>query len=169
MNQKYPLKTNGPENAYMKLGTLCYIRDGNKTLLMHRTKKEKDEMKGCWIGLGGKIDPGESPHECVTREAYEESGFKITPVLRGIATFANLEPHKHDWYAYIFTADSYSGTLKQTREGDLHWVDDKKLKEINILEGDRLFIDRLINSNDFFAAKFVYKDDTLTDHSFYES
>ena len=63
----------------MKLGTLCYIRDNNKTLLLHRTKKKNDSLANFWIGLGGHVDieNGESPHECIVREVMEESGLVV--------------------------------------------------------------------------------------------
>ena len=52
----------------MKIGTLCYINDGNRTLMLHRIKKEDDMHEGKWNGLGGKLINGESPEECVIRE-----------------------------------------------------------------------------------------------------
>ena len=61
----------------MKIGTLCYISDGNKTLMLHRIKKDNDMHKNKWNGLGGKLMPGETPEECVVREVKEESGLSI--------------------------------------------------------------------------------------------
>ena len=65
----------------MKIGTLCYIKKNNKTLMLHRVKKENDMHKNKWNGLGGKLIPGESPEECVIREIKEESGLilKLPP------------------------------------------------------------------------------------------
>ncbi|MAI88720.1 MAG: DNA mismatch repair protein MutT, partial [Candidatus Marinimicrobia bacterium] len=72
----------------MKIGTLCYITDSEKTLMLHRVKKENDMHEGKWNGLGGKLEAGESPEECVIREVYEESGLTIkNPKLKGIITF----------------------------------------------------------------------------------
>ena len=45
----------------MKLATICYIKKGNKTLMLHRTKKENDMHEGKWVGVGGKLEKGESP------------------------------------------------------------------------------------------------------------
>ena len=56
----------------MKLATLCYIRRENKTLMLHRIKKQNDIHQGKWNGLGGKFEQGESPEECVVREVREE-------------------------------------------------------------------------------------------------
>ena len=54
------------------LTTLCYIEKDNGYLMLHRIKKEQDINKGKWIGLGGHMEVGESPDECVLREVKEE-------------------------------------------------------------------------------------------------
>ncbi len=151
----------------MKLGTLCYIRSGNKTLLLHRTKKKNDSMADYWIGLGGHVDieSGESPHECIVREVFEESGLVIEPKLRGIITFRNVEDEKDDWYAYVFTAMEYEGDLSESDEGDLEWIEDEKLESINIPEGDRLFLQWLQENNQVFSAKFIYEAGKLQKHT----
>jgi len=63
----------------MKLATLCYVKDRNtnKILMLHRIKKENDMHEGKWNGLGGKLEMGESPEECVIREINEEAGLFI--------------------------------------------------------------------------------------------
>lgn len=61
----------------MALTTLCYIKDNNKTLMLHRIKKQNDIHEGKWNGLGGHIEQGETPEECVIREVYEESGLTL--------------------------------------------------------------------------------------------
>lgn len=58
--------------------TLCYITRGDEVLILHRVKKEKDVNKDKWIGIGGKFEDGESPEECLLREAKEEAGLKLT-------------------------------------------------------------------------------------------
>lgn len=151
----------------MKLGTLCYIRDGNKTLLLHRTKKKNDILAEYWIGLGGHVDTenGESPHDCIVREVMEESGLGVRPILRGIITFRNLEPEKDDWYAYVFTALEFQGEIIDSREGDLRWVDDSELAQLNIPEGDRLFLRWLQENNQVFSATFTYEQGKLQNHT----
>ncbi|WP_037583496.1 NUDIX domain-containing protein, partial [Streptococcus iniae] len=48
-----------------QLATICYIDNGEALLLLHRNKKENDVHEGKWISVGGKLDPGETPEECV--------------------------------------------------------------------------------------------------------
>ena len=57
----------------MKNTSLCYLERGGQYLMLHRVKKENDENKDKWIGIGGKFEPGESPEDCVCREVLEET------------------------------------------------------------------------------------------------
>ena len=43
------------------LTTLCYLEKDNKYLMLHRNKKEIDINKGKWLGVGGKLENGETP------------------------------------------------------------------------------------------------------------
>ncbi len=47
----------------MRNTTLCYVLQGDRVLMLHRTKKEKDINKDKWIGIGGKFLNRESPDE----------------------------------------------------------------------------------------------------------
>ena len=51
----------------MKNTTLCYIEQDGRYLMLHRNKKERDENKDKWIGVGGKFLENESPEDCLLR------------------------------------------------------------------------------------------------------
>lgn len=144
--------------------TLCYLKSDGKTLMMHRNKKPGDIHLGKWNGLGGKIDPGESPDECVLREMKEESGLTLLdPRLRGILTFPAFKPGE-DWLVFVYTASRFEGTLGACAEGDLEWVSDARFAELPLWEGDRVFLPWLEGSR-FFSAKFTYLDGRLAAHA----
>jgi len=147
----------------MKLATLCYVRHAGKTLMVHRNKKENDIHTGKWNGLGGKFEPGETPEECVTREIQEESGLTVTTlILKGFLTFpefANVE----DWYAFVFLAQGVEGELIDSTEGELRWIEDNQLLDLNLWEGDRYFLP-LLDKPGFFSGKFVYESGHLISH-----
>lgn len=150
----------------MIAATLCYVIDkkNNTTLMMHRVKKKNDIHKGKWNGLGGKFNKGESPEECVIREVKEEAGLTIyKPRLHGFITFP-LFDGKNDWHVFIFTADNFKGKLIESHEGNLEWIPNKKLFELNLWEGDKIFISWLLQ-NKFFSAKFTYKSRKFKDYS----
>ena len=148
----------------MKLGTLVYLKRSNQTLMLHRVKKEQDIHEGKWNGLGGKLEAGESPEECAIREVKEESGYDIlSPQLKGIMTFPKFDG-VDDWYVYIFTADNISGDQIVSPEGNLVWIDDDKVMDLPMWEGDYIFLD-WVEKGRFFSAKFVYENKALKDHS----
>ena len=54
-----------------QLATICYIDNGKEFLMLHRNKKPNDVHEGKWIGVGGKLERGETPQECAAREIFE--------------------------------------------------------------------------------------------------
>ena len=77
----------------MRATTLCYIERGNQYLMLHRVKKKNDMNHDKWIGIGGGIEPGESPEQCLLREAEEETGLTLTEYrYRGIIHFRSDGP-----------------------------------------------------------------------------
>lgn len=148
----------------MKLGTLCYVRHKGRTLMLHRTKKANDFHAGKWNGLGGKLEPGETPEECVVREIREESGLEIRdPVLHGMLTFPAFD-EVDDWYVFVFSAADFSGALIDSPEGRLAWIEDQALLDLNLWEGDRIFLPWL-DAGRFFSGKFTYVDGSLREHA----
>jgi len=143
----------------MKLATLCYVKDkkNDKTLMIHRVKKENDYHEGKWNGLGGKFNIGESPEECAVREVYEESGLQIKePKMKGFITFPNFDG-KEDWYVFLFTTDKFMGDIKDSDEGNLEWIPNDKLTSLNLWDGDKIFMEWL-SQEKFFSAKFIYEN-----------
>lgn len=158
----------------MKLTTMCYIRrfgrQGGEVLMLHRIKKEIDINHGKWIGIGGKFEPGESPEECICREALEETGLTLQgPSLRAMITFNFLDPDPAlaDWdteYMFVFTCDSFEGGLvADCPEGELRWVPEDELASLNLWAGDRLFMPPVLAGEPFFTMKMTYRGDDLVD------
>jgi 8-oxo-dGTP diphosphatase len=147
----------------MKLATLCYVRRDGQTLMIHRVKKANDMHAGRWNGLGGKLNPGESPEECAIREIYEESGLKVrNPQLKGFLTFPAFSQDE-DWYVFVYVVEDIEGELIDSAEGDLRWGDNSDLTTLNLWEGDPIFLPWL-DKPGIFSGKFIYKDGRLVSH-----
>lgn len=143
----------------MRNTTLCYVLHGDRVLMLHRTKKEKDINKDKWIGIGGKFLNRESPDECLLREAWEETGLTLTRwQCRGVVTFLS---DVEDEYMYLFTADGFEGNLKECDEGDLQWVSREFLNTLPKWEGDEIFLKLLWENAPFFLLKLRYQGDKL--------
>lgn len=147
----------------MKLAVLCYLEKEGKTLMLHRVKKADDYHEGKWNGLGGKFEQGETPEECAKREVLEESGFLMQePKLKGLITFPMFDK-KDDWYVFIYTCDKFTGSLIDSPEGNLEWIPNDKVSELNLWEGDKIFLN-WIYQDKFFSAKFIYDNGRYINH-----
>lgn len=143
-----------------KMTTLCYLERGDRYLMLHRTKKENDENRDKWIGVGGKFEDGESPEDCVKREVLEETGLTLTSYrYRGIVTFvSDVYPCE---YMHLFTADGWTGEEKVCDEGELAWISKRDFMKLPMWEGDRIFLDLLDQNAPFFSLKLVYHGEKL--------
>ncbi|MBE5911733.1 NUDIX hydrolase [Pseudobutyrivibrio sp.] len=142
----------------MTLTTLCYLIKDNKYLMLHRTKKEHDINAGKYIGVGGHVEEGESPVDCIKREVQEETGLSLNSLkCRGYITFVMGDETEH---AFLYTSDDFVGELAdECNEGELVWVDIDKVEALNLWEGDRVFLRLLNERQEFFSVKLVYDSD----------
>lgn len=149
----------------MKNTTLCYIENNGSYLMLHRIKKENDENKDKWVGIGGKFEAGESPFDCVKREIIEETALIPTKLCyRGIVTFvSNIYGTE---YMHLFTCPKFSGELnRECTEGKLEWVKISEVENLPIWEGDKIFFKLLRENAPFFSLKLVYESDKLVSYN----
>lgn len=142
--------------------TLCYIEKDDCYLMLHRVKKAVDINKDKWIGIGGHLEEGESPEECLVRETREETGLELTDYsLRGVITFVT-DSYPTE-YMFLYTAAGFSGTLLSCNEGDLEWVPIKDVEKLPIWEGDKVFFRLLREQKEFFSLKLRYEGEKLVE------
>ena len=148
----------------MRNVTLCYIEKDGKYLMLHRTKKENDLNKDKWIGVGGKFEDKESPEECAIREVKEETGLTLNSCkLRCIVTFVSNEWETE--YMYVFTSNDFTGEPTECNEGELEWIDKEKVRDLPTWEGDKIFLDRVLEDTPFFTVKVKYDGEKLVGYS----
>lgn len=145
------------------LTTLCYIEKEDRYLMLHRISKKNDVNKEKWIGVGGHFEKDESPEDCLLREVKEETGLALTSYhFRGIVTFILKDKGSElTEYMCLYTADGYEGTLCDCNEGVLKWVDKNEIFNLNLWEGDRIFLRLLQENHPFFSLKLVYEGNCL--------
>ena len=145
----------------MRNTSLVHLEQDGCYLMLHRIRKDNDENRDKWVGIGGKFEPGESPEDCAVREVREETGLTMRSwSYRGIVTFVSDE-----WgteYMHLFHSTDFSGELRDCDEGVLEWVDKKRLLTLPIWEGDRIFLRLLDSDIPFFSLKLCYTGDRLT-------
>ena len=147
----------------MVITTLCYLEKDGCYLMLHRVRKQEDYNAGKWIGVGGKLEEGESPDDCVRRETLEETGLSITGMrFRGIVTFVSETDGKlFTEQMCLYTCSSFTGTLTDCSEGELAWIPRSSVMRLNLWEGDRIFLRLLDLETPFFVLKLFYRDNIL--------
>lgn len=147
------------------LTTICYIEKDGKTLMLYRNKKKNDVHEGKYVGIGGKFEFGETPEECIIREIKEETGLTVNSLrYHGLISFPKFA-NDDNWYMFIFSCRDFEGEVPENRlddcpEGRLLWVDNDKVMDLNMWDGDRVFLE-WVATKKVFNAKIEYKEEIL--------
>lgn len=97
--------------------TLCFLTRGERVLMLRRRRPPN---RGLWNGVGGKIEPGETPLAACLREVREESGFLIDQArFAALVSWTGFEAP--DGALCVFTAPAPAGDPGSCDEGDLAW------------------------------------------------
>ena len=127
----------------MKETTLCYIENNGCYLMMHRTKKQNDPNEGKWIGIGGKIEAGETPKMALKREIHEEldAEIEVGELLRTIDyDYPNFHLTMHCFICELISEDI---VLKE--HSAAKWLDKAGLDTVDWLPADRDLISKIEN------------------------
>jgi 8-oxo-dGTP diphosphatase len=98
--------------------TLCFLIQDGQILLI---RKKRGLGAGKINGPGGRIEPGEEPHECAVRETSEEVGLTVLNVQnRGELHFQFADGYS--LHCAVFVAHEYTGELIETDEALPIWT-----------------------------------------------
>ena len=140
----------------VELTVLCLIHKDDSYLLQDRIKKD-------WKGFtlpGGHIEPGESIVDAVVREMKEETGLTVEGFsYRGLVTF--IQEGGIIEYMHLYTVDRFSGEIIECDEGTLKWIDKEEVFQLNLWEGDKIFLKLLLEDKGYFSLKLRYREENL--------
>ncbi|GAA2160549.1 8-oxo-dGTP diphosphatase [Glycomyces lechevalierae] len=106
---------------------------GRREVLLGR--KKTGFGTGKIVGLGGHVEPGETPLAATVREVAEESGIQVEPAdLREAAALTFLFPAKPEWdmQVIVFVGDRFTGEARECDEIAPRWcpLDDLPVQDM---------------------------------------
>lgn len=131
-----------------------------KILLVKHKKFHK------WVQPGGHIEANETPEEAAKREAYEETGLKITLLgerfpresdfIRplGIQCNRNLNGQIHIDITYPAIPTREQDLVISDESTDIGWFSREELNEIDVFEDVKISMDYILRYY-FFIEQFV--------------
>ena len=135
----------------VELTVLCLIHKNGRYLL-------QDRIKNDWKGYtlpGGHIEPGESIVDAVIREMQEETGLTIRhPHLCGVKQFP-LEEGRY--IVFLFEREECEGDLRSSEEGTMHWIDERELSKVNLVEDFEDLIEVMLD-DELMEFQYVIED-----------
>ena len=135
----------------VELTVLCLIRDHDRFLLQDRVK---NDWKGYTLP-GGHVEPGESIVDAVVREMKEETGLTVLdPRLCGVKQFP-IEGGRY--LVFLFIADRFTGELRSSEEGAMHWIKKEDLDSLNLVSDFHELLQVML-SEDLSEFQYIQED-----------
>ena len=116
----------------------------NSQTLKHEilaTQRGYGDFKGGWEFPGGKLEPAETPEECIVREIQEE----LATEVKAEKTLAVVE---YDYPSFHLTmhcilCSVVSGSLKLLEHEDAKWLTRETLYSVDWLPADMLILGKI--------------------------
>lgn len=112
----------------------------NKILATQRGPQMRMPFK--WEFPGGKVEPGETPEECIAREIFEELDIKIE--ITGTLKSVIYEYPDISIELIPFTAKMTAGSITIREHMRYEWLSLDELKLLDWTEADLKIVDELI-------------------------
>lgn len=94
---------------------------GDQVLLGH---KLRGFGAGKIVGIGGKVEPGESLVQAAVRELAEEAGLLVDPADADLAAYLDFRfPHRPEWdmTSHVFVVRRWAGQVRPCEEIRPQW------------------------------------------------
>lgn len=148
--------------------TICFIQHSAHLLLIER---RFPPLQGLLNGVGGKLEPGETPRQCILREVAEETGLHLTaPRFSGLVTWRSHTSGTAGMYAYVDTLPDGidpAAVAGDTPEGRLLWVPLADVLEhrANVVSNLPVFLPPMLAGDPPAEHVLTYAGDELTGHT----
>jgi 8-oxo-dGTP diphosphatase len=144
--------------------TLCFLTRGEEVLMLHRNRPPN---LGKWNGVGGRIEPGESPRMACLREVREETGYQLPNArFAGLLTWHGFEAPEGG--LYLFTAPAPDEDPVAYEEGQLQWQPRAfTFTSDAVVDNLHYVLPAILDGTPPAVFHFDYRDGKMTAHAVY--
>ena len=104
------------------------ILDADNHVLITRRARDAHQG-GLWEFPGGKVEPGETPEECLIRELDEELGIKVAQACLAPFVFASHSYESFHLLMPLYLLRRWDGQVTRKEHEALAWVKPDKLAD----------------------------------------
>jgi 8-oxo-dGTP diphosphatase len=124
----------------MNIVTAAIIEKDNRLLIAQREGGSHMEYK--WEFPGGKLEPGETPEECIVREIKEELDMKIEVLdIYKVVQFKYMEK---DILLLAYKCRLLEGEGKTIECNDFRWVKRDELNNFDFVPADVAIVEKIL-------------------------
>ncbi len=124
----------------MTQAAVAILEKDGRILACQRRKISRYGLK--WEFPGGKLEPGETPLDCVRRELREELSVEILSISK-TESRRNTYADGGSFEVTYFFVSQFSGTPVNNSFETIRWVTLEELKALDVLEGNRPIIESM--------------------------
>jgi 8-oxo-dGTP diphosphatase len=121
------------------------VRDG-KVLIAQR--ESGSHMEFHWEFPGGKLEPDETPEECIVREIKEELDMEIEVI--DIYKVVKFKYEEKDILLLCYLCKILNGEGKALECNDFKWVERDKLADFDFVPADLPIVEKIIRDERLF-------------------
>ena len=99
----------------------CALVDADGRVLLSQ-RPEGKALAGLWEFPGGKLEPGETPEECLVRELREELGIETKIACLAPLTFASHRYDEFHLFMPLYICRRFEGTPRGMEGQQIKWV-----------------------------------------------
>lgn len=137
------------------------VKDG-KVLLGRR--KKQGFGQGKWLGLGGKVEAGETLEVAMIRECLEEANITVAEYIKkGELLFHYI--NDPDMEVHYYEILKYEGEISDSEEMEVKWISIDEIPYDNMWPNDRYWLPMFLEGKYFEGEFFFDADYQIVKHS----
>jgi len=138
---------------------LVFLTRGDEVLLL-RGAPDKKLWAGKYNGLGGHIEPGETPHQAAVREVSEEAGLTVEALMLRAVVHVTLTPAPGVLF-FVFTGAAPPGELRPSVEGAPIWVARSEISTLPLVEDLPELLPRVLEPGPLIYGHYTFAENGL--------